>query len=126
MTIQSLLLVGAGGFLGSVTRYFVSRTIDTNFNRIFPYGTLTVNILGAFLLGIIYAIALKKTGSSETIKLLLGTGFCGGFTTFSTFAWENLQLISQKNSFEAFAYILASLVIGIVAVWAGFSLVKAI
>jgi fluoride exporter len=126
MSIQSFFLVGLGGFFGSIARYYLVKAVDGSINRIIPYGTLTVNIIGSFLLGIIYALALKKSDSSETIRLLLGTGFCGGFTTFSAFAWENLQLFSQKNTAEALTYILISLIVGFLAVWAGFSLTKAL
>jgi len=126
MNVQKLLLVGIGGFFGSASRYFLAKTIDDNITRIFPYGTLTVNVAGSFLLGVIYALALKKVSNPEVVSLVLGVGFCGGFTTFSTFAWENMALLQQKGLTDSILYSATSLVLGLLAVWGGFSIVKLI
>jgi len=123
MDIYKILAVGLGGFLGSVSRYITVKSVDEKLNAIFPYGTLTVNIIGSLLLGIIYTLALKKAGVTENWKLFLGAGFCGGFTTFSAFAWENFSLFQQKFIGTSLLYMLASLVLGILAlavgVWIG-------
>ena len=119
MNFYKLLLVGTGGFLGSVLRYVSSKSVDEKLNSVFPYGTLTVNIIGSFILGLIYAWAIRKTGDPENMRLFLGTGFCGGFTTFSAFAFENLNMIEQRLFGSAAVYILASLILGILAVFGG-------
>ena len=120
MTAYNILLVGAGGFLGSIARYLATITIDKRLNSLFPYGTLTVNTMGSFFLGIILAVVIKKTGTqAEQWKLLLGTGFCGGFTTFSTFAFENISLWEGKLAGTAVLYTLLSLAFGVAAVWTG-------
>ena len=124
MNIQKLLLVGIGGFTGSVFRYIIARLVDERASRIIPFGTLTVNIAGCFIIGIIYGLLLRKLDMSENVRLLLGVGFCGGFTTFSAFALENLTFIQQKNFGNVLLYSLVSVVLGIMAVWGGFSIVK--
>ena len=112
-------MVGLGGFLGSITRFIASKSIDDKLNVAFPYGTLTVNILGSFILGFVYALAMRKADFPETWRLLLGAGFCGGFTTFSAFAWENLNLIQGRLLSSSILYILLSLFAGFLAVWSG-------
>ena len=108
--------------MGSASRYFLAKTIDDNVSKVLPYGTFVVNITGSLLLGIIYAITLKKIGSYEAISLVFGVGFCGGFTTFSTFAWENLALIQDKGVAGSLAYCTLSFAAGVLAVWGGFAL----
>lgn len=119
MTFYNLLIVGVGGFLGSVARFVTSRMIDGRLNAVFPYGTLTVNLAGSFILGFVYGLAIRKTDMSEHLRLFLGVGFCGGFTTFSTFAWENLNLLQQKMAYASALYVVVSLMAGILAVVAG-------
>ena len=124
MDLYKLFLVGAGGFLGSIARYLTSRSVDGKINSIFPYGTLTVNIIGSFILGLIYSWIARKADGSENLKLLLATGFCGGFTTFSAFAFENLNMLGQKMSGISAIYIIVSLIFGVLAVMAGVILGK--
>jgi CrcB protein len=120
MNAYHILLVGAGGFLGSIARYITTISIDKKLNSFFPYGTLTVNLLGSFFLGVILAVVLKKSGTTaEQWKLLIGTGFCGGFTTFSAFAFENVSLFEARLAGTALIYTALSLAFGVVAVWAG-------
>ena len=119
MNLYKLLIIGLGGFLGSVARYVTVKFVDEKLNPVFPYGTLTVNILGSFLLGIIYIIALRKAGITENGRLFLGVGFCGGFTTFSAFALENFSLMQEKLIGTSVLYISASIVGGILALVAG-------
>jgi len=125
MTLVNVLLVGAGGFLGSITRYLTVLWVDRRLNSVMPLGTLTVNIAGSFVLGFLLAVLMRKTGTHmQEWKLFIGTGFCGGFTTFSAFAAENLSLFEHKFPGTAFLYILSSVVAGLLAVWLGFALAK--
>ena len=119
MNLYKLLIIGLGGFLGSVARYAAAKFVDGKLSTIFPFGTLTVNILGSFLLGIIYIIALRKAGLTENGRLFLGVGFCGGFTTFSAFALENFSLMQEKFVATSLLYISFSVVGGILALAAG-------
>ena len=127
MNTTYLLLVGAGGFFGSIARYLTVISIDKRLNSVFPFGTLTVNILGSFILGALLAWVAKKTGNyPEQWRLFLGTGFCGGFTTFSAFAVENVNLFQERFSASAVAYILVSVTGGLLAVWGGFAFSRAV
>jgi fluoride exporter len=107
--LYHVLLVGAGGFVGSITRYLAAKAIDSRITSLLPYGTLVVNIIGSFILGLVFATTLKKPEDSEAWRLLLGVGFCGGFTTFSTFALENILMLQQKNYAEFIVYTILSL-----------------
>jgi len=119
MSLIKLLIIAIGGALGSVARYATVRGIDEKLNAVFPYGTLTVNLVGSFLIGFFYTLALRKAGLTEHWRLFLGAGFCGGFTTFSAFAWENFTLIQQKLTGTAFLYTSLSLAAGLLALIVG-------
>ena len=110
MNLNQVLLVGAGGFVGSIARFLLARTIDSRLSSLLPYGTLVVNVTGSFILGLVFAATLKNPQESEIWRLLLGVGFCGGFTTFSTFALENVLMLQQKNYGEFLLYTAVSLV----------------
>lgn len=121
--IKQLLLVFIGGGLGSTLRFIVGRWLNSTENGI-PYGTFVTNILGSLLIGIILGMAAKNDGLSESQTLLLATGFCGGFTTFSTFAYEN-HVFLKSGDFTSFAfYTIGSFIIGFLAVFGGMYLVK--
>jgi fluoride exporter len=126
MNFYNLILVGAGGMLGSILRYVTSRSIDEKLNSVFPYGTLSVNIAGSFILGMLYAWLSVKAPENASLKLLIGTGFCGGFTTFSAFAFENVGLWNQKLVGPSLLYVFLTLIIGFSAVVAGLATGKAI
>ena len=122
--MKHLLLVGLGGFIGSVARFLVSKlNLSWHFLSI-PMGTLTVNVLGSFIIGILVGISVKSDLISTDLRLFLMVGFCGGFTTFSTFGLENFNLFQSNNSFLAFAYIASSIIAGLFAVWLGLFLSK--
>lgn len=91
--IKNLLLVGLGGGVGSVLRYLCQKWINESYQNIFPLGTFLVNISGCFLIGVLYALGERSNVLSPQIRLLLITGLCGGYTTFSTFAFENFNLL---------------------------------
>lgn len=121
--MKSMLLVFLGGGFGSVLRYMLGKYLNSTENGI-PYGTFAANILGSLLIGIILGLAAKNNTLSHNQTLLLATGFCGGFTTFSTFAYEN-HLFLKTGDFTSFAiYTIASFVVGFLAVFFGLYLVK--
>ncbi len=124
MTIKELMLVFIGGGLGSVLRYFLSVSLRSANLSVWPWPTLAANIGASALLGFVAAVALLKPGSYEQQRLLLGTGFCGGLSTFSTFTLESLDLIRQGNTGIALAYTLLSILSCLLACWAAWSLVK--
>ncbi len=121
--MKQLALVFIGGGLGSTLRYGLSRLLN-NYENGIPFGTFAANILGSLLIGIILGLSLKSETLSENTVLFLATGFCGGFTTFSTFAYEN-HVFLRSGDFMSFAlYTLASFVIGFAMVFLGMWLVK--
>ncbi|MBT0608259.1 fluoride efflux transporter CrcB [Aequorivita echinoideorum] len=121
--MKQLALVFIGGGLGSALRFWISKYLNSFENGI-PYGTFAANILGSFLIGIILGLALKNNSLSTNTVLFLATGFCGGFTTFSTFAYENHLFLKSGDFFTFALYTIASFVIGFAAVFFGMWLVK--
>jgi CrcB protein len=119
MNAMKLLMIGAGGAIGSILRYVTIKLVDDKLNSVFPFGTFTVNLVGSFLLGLIYMLVMRKAGLTENGRLFLGVGFCGGFTTFSAFALEIFHLMNQKLVGTSVLYISASVVAGILALAAG-------
>lgn len=119
-----LLLVGAGGLIGSVARYLTASYFTKAFPSSFPYGTFVVNIVGCLIIGIIYGLSERFNWLTPEWRLFLVTGICGGFTTFSSFAYENIKLI-QEGQFLVFAgYSIASFALGLLAVFFGLTLTK--
>ncbi|MGM0547390.1 MAG: fluoride efflux transporter CrcB [Bacteroidota bacterium] len=121
--LQSILAVGIGGFCGSIFRYLISHYVNISAQSTFPFGTLTVNVVGSFLIGIIIAAALEGN-LNKSMRLLLATGFCGGFTTFSSFSYEFFSLLQHEEMGLAFLYAASSFVLGLAFVWLGFYLIK--
>jgi CrcB protein len=117
--IRTLLLIGTGGFLGSISRFLASRYVQEHFPAVFPLGTFLVNITGCFLIGLIYGFSERSSLLSGGWKMFLAVGFCGGFTTFSTFASENLALLRDGAFFYFSLYTIASVVLGIFATFLG-------
>jgi len=124
MMVQNMLLVGAGGFLGSVLRYGSGQIMLKLFASNHPIGTFFVNIVGSFLIGLILGLSDKGVILTMNWKLFLAVGFCGGFTTFSAFAFENLSFLQSQQFMMSFLYISASLVLGLAAVYLGFLITK--
>ncbi|WP_339647419.1 fluoride efflux transporter CrcB [uncultured Salegentibacter sp.] len=121
--LKQLLLIFLGGGLGSALRYLISKSL--NFETAFiPFGTFTVNILGSLLWGLILGIAAKSDFFSSNIVLFLAVGFCGGFTTFSSFAFENQALLRSGDYLNFFFYTFGSIILGILAVFLGLFLSK--
>ena len=121
--MKQLMFVFIGGGAGSVLRYLVSKWINTPVNT-FPYGTLAANFAGCLCIGLILGWAIKTNNLSSNTSLLLATGFCGGLTTFSTFAFENLNLIKNSDFINFSIYTLGSIAMGVAAVFLGIWLSK--
>jgi len=118
--IKNVLLIGIGGFVGSVARYFLSRlNLNVDFYAI-PIGTLSVNVLGSFIIGLLMGISDKSTILTADLRLLLMVGLCGGFTTFSSFTSENLMLMHNGQFLSVFLYTGLSIFLGFLAVYLGF------
>lgn len=121
--LQSIFMVGIGGFVGSILRYLISYYMKLSWPTTYPAGTFTVNLAGSLLIGIIIAAVLTENLNQQA-RLLLATGFCGGFTTFSTFSFEFFSLLQNGHTGYAFLYAISSLVLGLLFVWVGFNLGK--
>ena len=117
--IKTLLLIGTGGFLGSISRFLASRFIQEHLPVVFPWGTFFVNISGCFLIGLIYGLSERSSLLTSGWKMFLAVGFCGGFTTFSTFANENLALLRDGDFFHFLIYTGLSVILGITATFLG-------
>lgn len=120
-----LLLVMIGGGMGAGLRYLFGRWAFGLFGPHFPWGTLGVNIIGSFAMGLLAGI-LARTGGSEQLRLFIGVGILGGFTTFSAFSLELYEMIIRGNMGAAFAYLSFSLLAGVSALWLGLILVRTI
>ena len=121
--MKVLFLIGTGGFIGSVLRYLTSQAIQGKLLSTFPFGTLGVNIIGCFIIGVVFELSEKVNLSSEW-RLFLATGICGGFTTFSAFSTETLSLLRDGQMLPAFLYISASILLGLAATFSGIALPK--
>lgn len=118
MKLAIVVFVGSG--LGGVCRFLLSGIVGRMFaNSLFPWGTFFVNILGCFLIGLIYGLIDKNIVMSQEAKLLLTTGFCGGLTTFSTFSHENLLLFHGSNHPTLLIYAMLSMILGFAFAWLG-------
>ena len=121
--MKQFFLVFIGGGFGSALRFLIGKYLN-NAETGIPYGTFAANIIGSLLIGIILGFAAKNNALTENHTLLLATGFCGGFTTFSTFAYEN-HVFLKTGDFTSFAlYTIGSFVVGFLAVFIGIFLVK--
>ncbi|MHB1586859.1 MAG: fluoride efflux transporter CrcB [Acidiferrobacteraceae bacterium] len=111
--------VAVGGVFGCWARYYLTGLIQEVFGRSFPYATLTINVLGAFLMGFLFIETLERIQMSPVVRTGILTGLLGGFTTFSTFAMETLLLADEGELGKAALYVLSSLILGLGAVFAG-------
>ncbi|HOP03847.1 MAG TPA: fluoride efflux transporter CrcB [Tenuifilaceae bacterium] len=118
--IKSILFVALGGSAGSVARYLISVYVQRYSWISFPLGTFLVNVLGCLLIGFLYGVFQKGTVMSNEMRLLLTVGFCGGFTTFSTFANEGFTLLRGGEFVQFGVYTILSVVVGIIAVYLGY------
>tara|TARA_B100001758_G_scaffold124267_1_gene106942 strand:- start:1026 stop:1400 length:375 start_codon:yes stop_codon:yes gene_type:complete len=123
--MKSFLLVFLGGGLGSGIRYLIT-IFMSQYSKVLPFGTFTVNMVGCLLIGLILGYAQKENTLNSNQTLLLATGFCGGFTTFSAFANENLELIKNGELLYFFIYIAGSIFFSLISIFIGFYIVKAL
>jgi CrcB protein len=121
-----ILLVGTGGFIGSVARFLGSKYITEHYLSSFPFGTMTVNIIGCFLIGLFYGMSERGALMNEEWRIFLTVGFCGGFTTFSSFASENLTLLRDGAFLYFLLYTGLSVFLGLTATFLGNALTKLI
>ena len=121
--IKNVLLVFIGGGLGSVCRYLIS---DINYFKkfSFPYPTLVTNLLGCFLIGLALGWSIKNSKIDSSLIILFTVGFCGGFTTFSSFSYESLTLINNNQLSNLFIYVFSSILIGVFSVFIGLQISK--
>lgn len=118
--MKQLLLVGFGGFIGSVLRFLISKLNHSWHFLSLPMGTLAVNIIGSLIIGLLIGISVKGNLISSDLKLFLMVGLCGGFTTFSTFSAENMLLLQNGQIMTALLYMILSIVLGLLAVLGGY------
>jgi CrcB protein len=119
--MKNIFLVGVGGFIGSVARYYVSK-LNLQYDLFsIPVGTLTVNVLGSFIIGVLTGISAKSELLSAEWRLFLMVGLCGGFTTFSSFTNENLMLMHNGQFLTILIYTSLSIILGFIAVYLGYT-----
>lgn len=113
------LMVGTGGFLGAIARFWLGGYVNTKLGTRFPYGTFIINCSGSFLIGFIITILAEKTHWSPNWRYLIPIGFIGAYTTFSTFEYETFRVIQDGELFIAFLNVALSVIVGFAAVWLG-------
>jgi fluoride exporter len=121
--MKTALLVGLGSFIGGISRYLISKLITEQLPSVFPWGTFTVNVIGCFLIGLVFGWGSKNTLELNW-QLFLATGILGGFTTFSAFSMEAINLMNAGHTATAIAYVALSIVIGLTGTLAGYALIR--
>ena len=121
--MKILLAIGTGSFIGGIFRYLLSQFIQTKFLTTYPFGTLGVNIIGCFFIGIVFGLSDKGNLTQEW-RLFLATGLLGGFTTFSAFTNETVNMLRDGQLWYATAYITSSVLLGLIATFIGISIIK--
>jgi fluoride exporter len=117
--VYRIVLVAVGGLVGSVARYLLAGWVQNLNGAQFPFGTLVVNVLGSFILGLVMTLSLERGLISPEVRILLGTGLCGGFTTMSTFSYESVALLQYDDPTAALGNVALTLVGCLASVWLG-------
>ncbi len=126
MTFSSLCWVGIGSMFGGMARYALMACINERTTASFPWGTFVVNVSGCLLMGLILGWFERSGSASPALRLFLAVGFCGGFTTFSTFVNDGIGLWTQPGSFMFLLYTAGSLLAGIITLWCGVQLFRSL
>jgi fluoride exporter len=121
--MKTFFLVGLGSFIGGTSRYLLSKLIQTQFATVFPFGTFAVNVVGCFLIGLVFGWS-SKNYLEPTWQLFLTTGVLGGFTTFSAFSMETITMMNAGQTTSAIFYVVLSVVVGLAGTVAGYALMR--
>jgi fluoride exporter len=121
--MKLVLAIGTGSFIGGISRYLLSQFIQSKFLSTFPFGTLSVNIIGCFLIGMVFGLSDRGDINQEW-RLFLATGILGGFTTFSAFSNETVGMLRDGQHWHALGYVATSVVLGLIATFIGFAITK--
>ncbi len=124
MSWQTLLAIGSGGFIGSVLRAYLNGVVNRHLPHALPFGTLSVNLIGSFIIGLLFALFMHTSAFSPTMKSFLTTGILGGLTTYSTFALETFWLFNQGSLFLALSNALLNVVGTVLAAGSGYKIVN--
>lgn len=122
---KAMIIAGLGGFIGTCLRFLTGKFFHAVTTSAFPWGTFSVNVIGSFLIGIFFGLAERSNVISPSMNVFLITGFCGGFTTFSSFADDMYLMLQQRHWLSFGLYVGLSFMLGLVMVWLGRSMVKA-
>jgi fluoride exporter len=122
--LRTIILVGSGGFIGSVMRYLVQYYMEKSMMSTFPWGTLIANVAGSFIMGMVFALADKGNLLNAEWRIFLTVGICGGFTTFSAFSYNNFSMLKEQLYGSLLLNIGGSLVFGILAVYLGIVFIR--
>ena|ERR1035437_6785911 len=121
--MKLILAIGLGSFIGGISRYLLSQFVQSKFLSAFPFGTLAVNVIGCFLIGLVYSLSERGNVTMEW-RLFLATGILGGFTTFSAFSNETMAMLRDTQYWHASLYVISSVVVGLIATFLGIVTVK--
>ena len=124
--MNKYMMVGLGGFIGAIARFWLGGYISNRMGTRFPYGTLVINVTGSFLVGLVFALLTTRTSWSPNWRYLIPIGFIGGYTTFSSFEYETLLTIQGGQVGLSLLYVALSVVVGFIAVWGGVVMGRAI
>lgn len=119
-----LLLIGLAGFIGTLSRYWLSGVVARRYGETFPMGTLVVNLVGCFMVGLLFYLLQERFLVNQTVRTVILIGFLGGFTTFSSFGLQTFTLLQDGEFGLAALNILGANLIGLVLVWAGYTLAR--
>jgi len=122
--VKTFWAIAFGAAVGGVSRYYLSTAVQHRMGSAFPWGTLLINVTGSILLGFIMRYALATPGVSVELRVLLTTGFCGGYTTFSTYSYETATLLEDGQLGRAGTYALASMLLALAGTFGGFALAR--